>query len=66
MNTPTRQAPHICDQVLVKISPSWLAADAQQERRDDPGRQDRRAADERRPVERRAMVAPGVIEDWRP
>src|SRR5580692_6415535 len=24
MKTPTRQAPHICDQVLAKISPTWL------------------------------------------
>src|SRR5579863_3000496 len=24
MNTPTRQAPHICDQVLAKISPTCL------------------------------------------
>src|SRR5215813_1996869 len=24
MNTPTRQAPHICDQVLAKISLTWL------------------------------------------
>ena len=51
MKTPTRQAPHICDQVLAKISPICANADAQQDHRDDPGRQDRRAADKRCPVE---------------
>src|SRR5215469_9808085 len=66
MNTPTRQAPHICDQVLFQISASCLpftrnnSATMIQDTRiavpPTPGLKSNTAL----------MVAPCVIEDWAP